>query len=144
MTNGVNRLKNLDEHIERLVTLQENLSDENLTMIDFDQLAVVLEEQLMKLGQLSRLSDELKIIREDYENRIGGMAKAIAVVDRTNGALFRSAELVLSLPRMSGADLVNCYHRVSARFRDMFPASYTRLAANSTGGGVIKNLGQYK
>ena len=137
-------MKNLDEHIERLVTLQENLSDENLTMIDFDQLAVVLEEQLMKLGQLSRLSDELKIIREDYENRIGGMAKAIAVVDRTNGALFRSAELVLSLPRMSGADLVNCYHRVSARFRDMFPASYTRLAANSTGGGVIKNLGQYK
>lgn len=144
MTNGVNKLTNLNEHIEQIVTLQENLRDENLSLVDFDQLEETLREQLLKLEQLSQLSDEVQILREDYESRIGGMAKAIAVADRTNGAMSRSAEIVSSLPTLSGADLVNCYHQIAARFRDMFPASYTRLAANSTGGRVMKNPGQYK
>lgn len=144
MTNGVNRLKNHDEHIERLARLQESLNDEKLTMIDFDQLAQMLKEQQVSLSQLNQLNDELTILREDYQARISGMAKAIAVADRKQGALSRTAELVDSLPKLSGAELVHCYHRISARFRDMFPASYTRMTMNGTSGRFNKGLEQYK
>ena len=138
------RLKNHKNGTEQIVKLLEELNDNDLTMIDFDQLTASLEEQKQRLESWSDMKDELETLRVDYESRICGMAKAIAVADRKQGAMAQSVELVSRLPKFTGAELVDCYHRISARFRDMFPASYTQLSSNSANGSLMRNPGDFK
>lgn len=137
-------MKNHNNDTEQLVAMLDKLRDENLTLIDFDQLTSWLEEQKQRLESMSSHKSELETLREDYVGRLSGMAKAIAVADRKQGAMAQSAELVAGLPRLSAVELIDCYRRVSARFRDMFPASYTRQAANSTGGDLMRNPADFK
>ena len=138
------RLKNHKHSTEQIVRLLEELNDKNLTMIDFDQWTSSLEEQKQRLESWSDMNDELEILRKDYESRIRGMAKAIAVADRKQGAMAQSVELVSRLPEFSATELVDCYHRTAARFRDMFPASYTQLSTQSTNGSLMRNPGDFK
>jgi hypothetical protein len=137
-------LKSLKENIEQLTALHEALTEEHLTLIDFDQIAELLTEAEKSLTGQIALQDELSQLRQDYERRIAGMAKAIAVADRAQGTASQLVDLIDSLGDLSSRELVDCYHRVAARFRDMFPASYTRNWSEGTRRGAVKHPELFK
>ncbi len=51
------------------------------------------------------------------------MLKAIAIAERSRGRLDSLAELIESLSGMSAEDLIVCYRKTAAIFRDHFPGA---------------------
>ena len=125
-----------ESELAYLADIREALAAEAVTMIDFDRLKIWLDQLAADLPILHRDRDEAKILREDYQNRIGGMLKAIAVAERGRPALGEALEIIDHLPARSATELIDCYRRTSARFRDTFPTSFglitqRRAPANS-------------
>jgi hypothetical protein len=66
----------------------------------------------------------LELLRHDYVGRLSGMLKAIAAVDRRHATGSEILAQLEALPGCSTEQLIEQYRRVSARFRDTFPASF--------------------
>jgi hypothetical protein len=122
-------VKESNQTVEQMLA---DLTNEQLPVIDFDRLANLLTQQAGELKALKKVRREAEILRADYESRIGGMLKAIALADRKREKIDEALEEVQSLATMSGAELVESYRLVSARFRDSFPTSFGQLAAGMT------------
>jgi hypothetical protein len=104
--------------------LHSALAAEAVTTIDFDRLRLWLENLGAALPVLFRAREEATVLREDYQNRIAGMLKAIVVAERGRPSLDDSLDMIERLPRRSATELIECYRRTSARFRDTFPTSF--------------------
>lgn len=95
----------------------------------------LLRQALTEHHRIAQLHEELQNLRSDYIVRIGGMIKAIAAASRRRDALAVAEEEVAALPKMTVMQLIERHRRVSARFRDAFPAGFGGLevAGGSTG-----------
>lgn len=100
------------------------LSDDQLPLLDFDKLREGLKVSAQILDETDSIRQSVSVLRKDYEARIAGMLKAIAAVDRKRGGLGEAVKAVESLETMSGEELISCYRRTAARFRDTFPTSF--------------------
>ncbi len=111
--------------------LCQNLADEAVEKIDFDELIDILGAVRDNINQEQKTAKELEYLKEEYRNRIVGMVKA-NLACRENE---RDAELAVKLSDdisgTSAEELVGMYGRVAARFRTNFPASFRYLTIPS-------------
>lgn len=121
-------MKNRDDLATRLSAAVMRLENEELAVLDFDELRGTLQEAANRLDASKEGGDELAVLREDYIARIAGMVKAIAAVNRRGSGLAETVELIERLPTLDAESLVSTYRRVTARFRDAFPASFGNLS----------------
>ena len=119
--------KNDKPHVAFIDDMLASLDDACLASLDFDAIREWLADQREILEDSLVVHRQLQTLRKDYETQITGMARAIAAVDRKRDRSEQTLELVESLPSMPVEQLVTCYHRTSARMRDMFPASFGKL-----------------
>lgn len=116
-----------NNQVAHMTEMLSQLTEDNLSFIDFDRHRQWLEQMAADLPQMHRASEELAVLRGDYIERIAGMTKAIAAVERRRDLLERALAYVGKLPTMSVGDLVEQYRLTSARFRDAFPTSFGQL-----------------
>ena len=133
-----------NNHSEYIAQLLASLNDDKMSMIDFDHLRTWLAKLSGQLCSEEGCAGELKVLRDDYSQRIGGMVKAIAAVDRKRDSWPEALSLVESLDSMKAGDLVICYRKVTARFRDHFPASFGLLRDSQSHGQSREDLSVYK
>ncbi len=121
--------------------LADQLCSRDLPTIDFDSLAAWLRaagEQLRQLTHeqknhlafaqsVQRIEHDLNLLRDDYRARITGLLKAIAIADNSRTRHDALAEIINSLTTMSAEELIACYRRTSAIFRDHFPTTLPPL-----------------
>lgn len=117
MTDHNNSQKYLDE-------LLSSLSGDKLSEIDFDKLTDCLQELKSSLADSCKLQAELKLMREDYLNRIAGMVKAITIVERSSGATEKVLAYLEDLENLSAAELIEQYRKTSHKFRIAFPTTF--------------------
>ena len=120
-------MKDLESQIAAIGEVVSLLRMESLAAIDFDALCGQLEALHDVLGQMVRVTTELGILRQDITQRISGMSRAAAVARGTHRDVETAEELDERLTEMSARELVRCYGRVAARFRDTFPASMSAV-----------------
>ncbi len=101
--------------------LAEQLAAPTLPNLDFDQLRQWLLAASQKCRTIDQHEHDLHLLREDYQARITGMLKAIAIAERSRNRLDSLAVLIESLGGMSAEDLILCYRKTGAIFRDHFP-----------------------
>ena len=104
--------------------LAQQLNENDLSMIDFDDLRLRLEQYTARSSADDEIAEEHALLREDCQRRLAGMIKAIAAVERKRDSLESALTLVEELPSLKAAKLLQRYRQVSARFRDCFPASF--------------------
>ena len=127
-----------------IAELMASLDERCLSLIDFDRLKQWLKATSSRWEQYDRTLSELAVIREDYKQRMSGMVKAMAAVDRKRDGWKQALELIDSLDDLSGRELVAAYRKTAVRFRDAFPASFGYLNAPSGTTTTDKNLNNYK
>ncbi|MBN1212360.1 MAG: hypothetical protein JXA92_07260 [candidate division Zixibacteria bacterium] len=127
-----------------IVELLASLDERGLPLIDFDRLKQWLEMTASKWERYYRTLSELAVIREDYQQRVAGMVKALAAVDRKRDGWQQALELTESLNDMSARELVAAYRQTVIRFRDAFPASFGYLNSAPCKAAVHKNIEIYK
>ena len=121
------------------------LAPEEMSLIDFDKVRESITSAADLLTAGGGDLAELAVIREDYEARIAGMLKAIAAVHRNRDRRDDAAEEALDLSMKSATELVACYRRTAARFRDSFPASFGLLQSGGTARhGSTHDLNDFK
>ena len=114
-------------HSEYVAHLLEMLSDEKMSVIDFDYLREWLAGVAEEMSMRQDTKEQLELLRDDYSQRIGGMVKAMAALDRKRDPWQEALSQVESLSSMGSREMVECYRMVSARFRDCFPTSFGLL-----------------
>ncbi len=114
-------------HLEYVDQFVAALTDDSLPTIDFDQHREWLLQVTHDLPRVHELQQELHELRQDYIDRISGMTKAIAVAGRKPDSLQTALQYIDRLDQLPGQELIREYRRVSARFRDAFPAGYGHL-----------------
>lgn len=113
--------KNDIDYLEEVAGL---IDDTTMSRLDFDEIKARLLSLRDGLAAQAELAGEHALLREEYEQRIAGMAKAIAAVDRKRNRMEEALALVEGLPVLTSAKLLETYRRVAARFRDCFPGSF--------------------
>ncbi len=103
------------------------LDDTNLALLDFDTLRDHLTSLVSHLDQSEQASSQHALLRSDYEQRIAGMIKAIAAVDRKRGSVEDALARIDRLTALTTSELIAEYRRVSAAFRDSFPTTFHPL-----------------
>ncbi len=91
-----------------------------------------------------RAESEFGLLRTDYLNRIAGMVKAIAAVERSHDKATEAVGYLENLNGMSAAELIEEYRRTSARFRSAFPTTFGLGPLHSYKSKGVKNPGDYK
>ncbi len=129
------KLKTAKDNRNYVTELLGQLSEDQLTLVDFDRLRQWLGEIGSVLAEQAERQQGAALLREDYVARIGGMVKAIAAANSGTDRLQQALAYLETLSTMSEAELVEQYRRVSAAFRDTFPASF----ASSLGGRKRSN-----
>ncbi|HUV29493.1 MAG TPA: hypothetical protein VMY05_00180 [Acidobacteriota bacterium] len=137
-------MENGKSHTDYVTELLETLNDESMSLIDFDRLREWLSRMARVQDDRRELKEQLEHLRSDYEQRIGGMVKAMAALDRRQDSWPEALTLVESLQSMPAGELVSCYRRVAARFRDCFPASFGLLRQSGRPGSSRQDVSVYK
>ena len=117
-------MENVKDKIAYLEGVVQLLDDAGMTRIDFDELRERLQELSGVLAALETQAESHALIRQDCEQRIAGMIKAIAAVDRKRDGWNEAVALAEELPTLAPEQLLATYRRVAARFRDCFPGSF--------------------
>ncbi len=121
--------------------LADQLSSRDIPSLDFDSLTAWLRAAVEHLQQLTReeqnhqqlaqavqkIEHELNLLRYDYRARITGLLKAIAIADNSRTRHDALDQIITSLVTMSAEELIACYRRTSAIFRDHFPTTLPPL-----------------
>jgi len=126
---------NRKEHGNYAKELVSLLTEDNLAFIDFDRLRNWLGEIAPVLDEVVQLREEVELLRRDYIGRISGMMKAIAAVKRHPDGWETALTYIETLPSLSAAELIEHYHKTTARFRDAFPTSFGLLGSRKRGDG---------
>ena len=124
--------------------LLDQLSEDRLTLIDFDRLRQWLGEIGSILADQAERQQEAALLRDDYVARIAGMVKAIAAADNRTGRMEQALGYLETLSSMSEAELIEQYRRVSAAFRDTFPASFGSSLRGRKGSNRMKDPSVFK
>lgn len=98
-----------------------------MSLVDFDRLKEWLKHSARLAEEVEHLRTEMTVLRQDYLQRIGGMVKAIAATERRPESWESALAYLEGLPTLSAEELIGAYRKVSARFRDAFPASFGLL-----------------
>ena len=109
---------------EQAARFRDRLAAGRVEEIDFDALTSLLGEVTQAVNGLKTRDESLNALRQDYEGRVIGMVKAMAAVDRSGRSYDEVLASLEELPSLSGEELVARYRKVSARFRDIFPATF--------------------
>lgn len=109
---------------EQAAGFRDLLAAGNIEEIDFDRLAAMLSEIVPELKNVQSREETILALRRDYEGRIAGMVKAMAAVDRSGKSYEEALRSLEELPGLTGEELVACYHKTAARFRDLFPTTF--------------------
>jgi len=117
-------VKDKERAHEYLARFIARLDDEDLSPIDFDELRKHLAELVTQSKTAGELAEEHALLREDCQQRMAGMIKAIAAADRRGESYQGALTIIEELPSLSARDLLRKYRRVSARFRDCFPTTF--------------------
>jgi hypothetical protein len=120
------------------------LTEDNILLINFDNLCQCLKDTARILEGNELLVRDLNLLRQDYESRIIGMTKALTVADKNGRGYSDTLEFIDRLPHLTGSELIDCYRKISARFRDTFPASYGLLRQPSNRSGRLSDLNSFK
>jgi hypothetical protein len=118
------------EDSKYLRDLLAQLHDERLPQLDFDRLGEQLTEILGRIEEMVSWRQSAELLRQDYEARIAGMLKGIAAVERKRDSLAEALRVIENLSSLSCEELLACYRRTTARFRDTFPASFGYLKSS--------------
>ncbi len=137
MTNHNSGQQYLDE-------LLSSLSGDKLSEIDFDKLADWLQELKVSLADSCELQAELKLMREDYLNRIAGMVKAVTIVERSSGSTEKVLAYLEDLESLSAAELIEQYRKTSHRFRIAFPTTFGLPPVSNNNFTGLKETKDYK
>ena len=137
MTDHNNSQKYLDE-------LLISLSGDKLSEIDFDKLTDWLQELKVSLVNSSELQTELKLMREDYLNRIAGMVKAITIVERSSGSTEKVLAYLEDLENLTAAELIEQYRKTSHKFRIAFPTTFGLPPVSNNSIAGLKDTQDYK
>lgn len=129
---------------EYLCAVAEALRAESVERIDFDELTSKLISAGTALQDAATERESLVQLRNDYVERIAGMAKAVAVMENRREDQEELITLCGSLDRLPVAELLSQYRRISAKFRDAFPTSYGQLRTNGSMSGKRKAYAEYK
>jgi len=124
----------------RLTALAAQLNEDNLSEIDFNAAVDQLNAIAMRLTTWEQMVQEIDVLRDDYQSRIAGMIKAMAVLKRSGDSVGSASEEIAGLAELTAEELVRTYRRTMARFRDHFPASYgppTSVAGRTIPGSII-------
>jgi len=87
---------------------------------------------------------ELTLLRADYINRISGMVKAVAAVERSLDKATEAVGYLEKLDELNAAELIEQYRRTSARFRGAFPSTFGLAPFSAGRKGRLKNPEVYK
>lgn len=117
-------MEKTDNYRSRLFAAADQISAENLSSLDFDELRRLLIDSANHLEQAEQVRADNNRLRDDFMARIAGMEKAIAVAARGESHLRRALELIDTLSDLTAEKLIEQYNRTLARFRDAFPASF--------------------
>jgi len=117
-------LENIKKEIAYFEGVVGLLDESSMARLDFDELRAHLASTCTTLASIRDLTDGHALLRQDIEQRIGGMIKAVAAVDRRREQWEEAAALVEQLPDLTPARLLETHRRVAARFRDHFPGSF--------------------
>ncbi len=121
------KLKDIANLTEYFANLSQQLNDDELSLIDFDELQQHLQQFSAKFVAVDGIAKEYAALRQDCQQRLTGMIKAIAAVDRKRDGYESALATISELPSLSAEDLLRKYRQVSARFRDCFPTSFAGL-----------------
>ena len=137
-------MTNLNTVQKYLDELLSSLTDDKLCEIDFDRLTDWLQELKTDLTRSCELESELKLMREDYFNRIAGMVKAITIVERSSASTEKVLAYLEDLKNLNAEELLEQYRKMSNRFRIAFPTTFglPPLSNNSSTG--LKETKDYK
>lgn len=117
-------MENVKGEIAYLEGVVRLMDEAGMARIDFDELRERLQVIGVGLAALDTLAEDHTLLRQDCEQRIAGMIKAIAAVDRKRDGWSEAVTQVEELPTLAPAKLLETYRRVAARFRDCFPGSF--------------------
>lgn len=124
--------------------LCQNLADEALEQIDFDQLIDILGAVRDSVNQEPETAKELEYLKEEYRNRIVGMVKANLACRINERDTDLAVKLSDDISGISAEELVRMYGKVAARFRTNFPASFRYLTMPSSQSAYRKNWKEHK
>ena len=121
-----------------------SLTDDKLSEIDFDKLTACLQELKASLVNSCELQAELKLMREDYLNRIAGMVKAVTIVERSSTAPEKVLAYLEDLENSNAAELIEQYRKTSNRFRLAFPTTFGLPPVLNNSSTGLKETQDYK
>lgn len=117
--------------LEQVIT---GLKSDTLEMIDFDALAISLDDMRRMICDSPALRVELALMKKDYRDRILGMLKAMLACRHDDSDAETAALLAGVTQEWNAAQLIALYARTAARFRTCFPGSFTYARAQYENG----------
>lgn len=127
-----------------IAQLLANLKSEAVEMIDFDRVTGLLESLQELLPEHEIIAADLARLKQDYRRRIVGMLKAVMAGRAKDGDAELATSLIDDNHPFGGRELIELYRKISARFRDCFPASFKYLAGQSGLTHRGKNWAEHK
>lgn len=118
--------------------------DQEEDAISEEQVKEILYPELSLSQRIEKAESELKLLRNDVINRIAGMVKAMAAVERGHNKAAEAVSYLEKLPEKGAAELIEEYRRTSARFRSAFPSSFGLGTFYSGSLKGLKNPEDYK
>jgi hypothetical protein len=109
---------------DELAQLQDNLKSGAVELVDFDRAIELLKDAVQAFEENDNTAAELAFMKHEYRRRIAGMLKAVMVGRAKEGDAELAAALADDDSPIGGRDLIELHRRISARFRDCFPASF--------------------
>lgn len=123
--------------------LADDISSESLDELNLDALEEVLAAAAAQLDELASLRQDCRLLKEEYGTRILGMLKAIIACKPDDDSAMLASRLVGDIEQFRAEQLIQQYHRVAARFRNRFPASF-RYLNFGRGGDSAKRWEEHK
>ncbi len=117
---------------ETINLMCQNLANEKLEQIDFDELIEILGAVRDNVNKEQKTETELEFLKGEYRNRIVGMVKANLACRENKRDTDLAVKLSDDISEISAEELVGMYGRTAARFRTNFPASFRYLTIPSS------------
>lgn len=120
-------MEKIEAKLKVIESFLENLKNENLEVINFDNFSESLSELVTEIKKNQTASNHEKVFRIDYIRRIAGMLKAVGAVKNNFDVGNEILEQLEHLNSLPAEELIKQYKKTSAIFRDAFPASFGQI-----------------
>lgn len=123
------KTESLTEYLARFKTAFEENHPET---IDLDNFLIKIDEMITQLKEQHQSTAQLLLLKNDYQTRIAGMLKAIAVAKGNEDQMKMALTEIEQLEQLTASALIECYKKVQLRFRTTFPASFGQLVSSTS------------